>query len=123
MADAPEITARAVTITEAQIQRGITDLLKQLGFECYHTRYSIGSDSGFPDVVAVRDDGTLVAVECKGPKGKIRPGQLEWIRRFRSIPGCIFAEIVGPEMNDYWWGYDQALRGIESAVTQRREES
>ena len=61
------------TLTEALIQKGIVDVLEQFGFSCYHTRFALDSDSGFPDIVAVREDGAIVAVECKGPRGQLRP--------------------------------------------------
>jgi hypothetical protein len=113
-------TTTARSLTEAHIQKGLTDLLHTLGFETFHNRYAIGSDPGFPDIVAVRDDGAMVVVECKGPKGRIRPGQHEWLRRFRAVPGCIFCEIVGPRRAMWYEGYDDALALIERAAREYR---
>jgi hypothetical protein len=104
-------------LTEAAIQKGLTDFLETVGFLVYHTRYSIGSDPGFPDILAVRDDGTLVAIECKGPKGRIGDAQCEWINRLRSTPGCVFAEVVGPRSAMGWCGYDEALEQLHEALT------
>lgn len=107
---------KAITLTEAAIQTGISDLLKRFGFTVYHTRFSLGSDIGFPDVVALDDSGRIVAVECKGPKGRIRPGQTEWLTRFAAVPGCLFAGVVGPNPTPDWWGYDQALEHLKEIL-------
>lgn len=106
----------AHTLTEAAIQQGITSFLKQLGFECFHTRFAIGSDPGFPDLVACDDDGRFVVAEFKGPNGRIRPGQLEWIERWRKAKGCLFAEVVGPDTTDRWIGYDEALARLQEIL-------
>ena len=109
--------AETVTLTEAQIQQGLRDALENLGFSVYSTRFSIRSDPGFPDIVAVRGrDGALVAIECKGPTGKVRPGQAEWIEGFAQVPGCVFAEIVGPVTSERWIGYDVALWQLQNAI-------
>jgi hypothetical protein len=107
-------------LTEAAIQKGITDLLKQLGFDTFHNRYAIGSDPGFPDIVGVSDDGMMVAIECKGPKGRLRFGQSRWIDRFDKVPGCIFAEVVGPTVSFQWVLYDEALVVIQERVAAMR---
>jgi hypothetical protein len=106
------ITARSVTMTEADVQRGITDLLKRLGFTVYHTRFAIGSDRGFPDVVGVRDDGKMVVVECKGPRGRLSDDQHGWLDRFRRVPGCVFSDVVTSRPDIGWWGYDEAIQAI-----------
>jgi len=40
---------------------------------------------GWPDILAVRD-GWLLAIECKGNRTPIGPGQLEWLRCFAALP-------------------------------------
>lgn len=114
------MSTTTMPLTEKDIQRGIRDCLGSLGFVCYHNAYAIGSDSGFPDLVCVSDDGLLAAVECKGPKGSIRAGQAEWIERFSRIPGCVFAEIVGPDLTRHWMAYDSAVELIQQWVEKRR---
>lgn len=108
-------TARRAVLTEQDIQRGITDLLETLGYICYHTRFAIGSDAGFPDIFACNDAGYIIAVECKGPRGKVRPGQREWIDRIGKSPSCLFAAIVGPSETDNWEGYEEAIWCIRDA--------
>jgi hypothetical protein len=70
--------------------------------------------------VAVSDDGLLCAIECKGPKGQLRPGQAEWILRFGAVPGCVFAGVVGPKSSTARVGYDAALEMIQRNVQVRR---
>jgi hypothetical protein len=106
----------AVGLTEELIQKGIVDCLEVLGFGTYHTRFSIGSDDGFPDVVGLRADGAIVAVECKGPRGRLTDRQLDWIQRFRQNPGCLFAEVVGPETTSAWVGYDEAIARLHEVL-------
>lgn len=97
-------------LTEASIQRGLIEALQWEGFSVYHTRFSLGSDEGFPDILAVDLAGRQVAIECKGPRGRVSPEQRDWIERFRLVPGCVFSEVVGPdERPGEWWGYDDAL--------------
>jgi Archaeal holliday junction resolvase (hjc) len=95
--------------TEIEIQKGITDLLAVKGFELiHHEGFSIGSPKGLPDVIAVRPFA-IVFIECKGPRGRVAPEQAHWIATAATIPGCLFAAIVGPETTDRWMGYDDAL--------------
>jgi hypothetical protein len=113
--------AVTVPLTEQDIQRGITDLLKQLGFRTYHTWLSKRSDPGFPDVVAVRRrDGAVVAVECKSKNGRVSQEQAEWIMTFQQVPSCVFASVVGPEDSPVWTGYDRALTLIQERVAAMR---
>jgi Holliday junction resolvase len=95
--------------TEEEIQKGLVDLLEHRGFSTYHTRFSLGSDKDFPDVIAVREDGAMVALECKGPRGRLADGQRAWIKRFEYVPGCQFAAVVGPSESSHWIAYDDAL--------------
>ena len=111
----------ARTMTEKEVQKGIRDCLESLGFACFHNVYALGSDPAWPDLVGVSANGLLAAVETKGPRGRVREGQREWIERFRNVPGCIFAEIVGPTPTDKWWGYDDALRSIQVSVERFRK--
>src|SRR4051812_11654711 len=95
--------------TEEEIQKGLVDILEVRGFSTYHTRFSLASEKDFPDVVAVRRDGAMVVIECKGPRGRLAPGQLEWIRMFAEVLGCEFAAVVGPYKTAEWMAYDDAL--------------
>lgn len=41
---------------------------------------------GWPDLVLVRDDRMIVA-ELKAEKGRLRPGQQEWLDALAQVPG------------------------------------
>jgi hypothetical protein len=49
-------------------------------FLVYHTKYSIGSQPGFPDLI-IAGHGVVLAVECKGPTGTVSDKQTEWIQK------------------------------------------
>jgi hypothetical protein len=72
-----------VKLTEAQMQAGITKAAKQLGYLVYHTKYSIGSPRGYPDMTIV-GHGRLWFWELKGPNPKIYPEQEVWIDTLKS---------------------------------------
>lgn len=104
-------------MNESDVQKGLKDALRFKGMRVYHTQYSIGSVGiGFPDLIAIRvnesGESVLVAIETKGPNGRMRPYQQDWIDEFNVLPGCVFAGVVGPEPTDNWIGYDDALTYI-----------
>jgi hypothetical protein len=97
-------------LTEAQMLAGIKAAAKGLGYKCFHNTYSIGSDRGFPDLVIV-GHGCTWFLELKGPKGRIRPEQDEWIEAL-SLAGHS-AWIVKPEL------YDEVLSWLEVGYQKR----
>jgi hypothetical protein len=114
------MTAPTLVLTEAAIQRGIIDKLRWLGFACYHAWLSKHSEPGFPDVFAVDEEGIIVAVECKGPNGRVTDKQREWIERLQRVPGCALSAVVGPSCELRWMGYDEALVVIAERVAAMR---
>jgi len=74
-------------MTEAQFQRQVTELAELLGWAWLHVRPGRTADSwrtpisgslgkGWPDLFMVRErDGRRLAVELKGPRGRITPDQ------------------------------------------------
>lgn len=80
-------------------ERDIQDMMEQaagyLGWRCFHDRDSRRNNPGFPDLVCVRN-GKLLALELKTEKGKVRPGQAEWIAELAQVPGVV-ARIVRPK--------------------------
>jgi hypothetical protein len=93
-------------MNEAQIQNGLAGAAKSLGFCVYHTRYSIGSERGFPDLV-IAGYGKVMAIECKGPRGVISDAQQRWIAELAAAG--ITAMFVFPS------DYDRALAMIQDA--------
>ena len=73
--------------TEAQFQRHVLSTAKGFGWDLeYHTRISVGSNAGFPDLVLVRErDRRVVWMELKGPKTAIRAAQVAWVE---SLVAC-----------------------------------
>lgn len=114
----------ALPPTEAQIQAGLIDALRAVGFSLvYHPAFSLRSTgAGWPDIVALRPSRDepvthLVALEVKGASGSLRPYQADWIAAFGGVRGCVMAEIVGPEDKPgSWIGYESALAMIGGLV-------
>jgi hypothetical protein len=69
--------------TEAGLLSHVRKAARFYHWRCYHTRFSLGSDPGFPDLILARG-ARLIAAELKGPKGKTREGQEEWLAAFRQ---------------------------------------
>lgn len=51
----------AAAMMEDELQTNVEHALLVFGWRSYHTRYSIGSAPGFPDLIAVRGDRVLAA--------------------------------------------------------------
>lgn len=51
----------------------------------YHTLNSVGSDSGFPDLVLLRPP-RLLFVELKTDRGRVTPGQWLWLDDLGALP-------------------------------------
>lgn len=94
------MTARLLVgdvMTERQMQDGIVEAARRLGYLCYHTWSSIHSPAGFPDLVLC-GRGRLLFVEVKGPRGRFRAGQEEWLQRLIDIG--VEAYVVTPAEYD-----------------------
>lgn len=70
-------------MTEAQLLAAVKAACRQLPVRCYHTRYSLGSEPGFPDLVILGRRGVLFR-ELKGPRGRLSDAQREWIEDLRA---------------------------------------
>ena len=63
---------------EKDWQSQVKELAAKLGYKrAYHTFDSRRSDSGFPDLVLVRD--RVIYLELKREKGKLSDSQIEWL--------------------------------------------
>jgi len=79
-------------MTEAELQKTVTDALTALGYVWTHFQAArarsgrwltpLTGDPGFPDVIALRA-GVGWALEFKSQKGRATLGQLGWIAAFR----------------------------------------
>lgn len=72
------ITKPLAEITEKELDQQVKDLASACGFRrAYHTYDSRRSQSGFPDLVLVRD--RVVFIELKREGGKLSDAQKEWL--------------------------------------------
>ena len=71
---------------EADFQAALSKVAKQLGWLSYHTRFSIDSEPGFPDLVLLRGE-RLIFAELKGPRGVLSEEQRQWLDRLAAVPG------------------------------------
>lgn len=92
------IATKQPVMTEAQMQKGLIAAAKSLGYKCYHTQYSIGSERGFPDLHIV-GHGKQFVFELKGPRGRPGPHQEEWIQAYREAG--VQASVIWPGLYDY----------------------
>lgn len=84
--------AEAKATTEAQFQRALVATARDYGYALvYHTKFSLGSDPGFPDLILVREerDGTArcVVVECKRVGKHPTARQQEWLDALGKVAG------------------------------------
>ena len=50
---------------------------------------------GWPDVIAVREDGVMLALELKSETGRASPEQTEWLALLAAVPG-VTARLARP---------------------------
>ena len=93
-------------MSEAEFMASVVDAAQKLSWRCFHDYDSRRSNPGWPDLVCVRD-GKLLALELKAKKGRVRPGQIEWIAELADVPG-VTALIARP---DDWDQVLALLRG------------
>ena len=93
-------------VTERQFQAALVRYLRLMGFRTYHTKFSIGSDLGFPDLVAVRA-GRCCFIECKAESGKISAAQAEWGELLAGVGGTVEYHLWRPED---WDEIEQVMR-------------
>lgn len=96
-------------MTEEDLLAGVTDALSHAGYLWTHQRRSdlaltMGTP-GVPDVIAVHPKrGKVLVLELKSAKGRMEPGQAEWLDAFRGAG--IPARIVTPD------GYDDLIHEL-----------
>lgn len=85
---------------EAHFQRSVERAAAALGWRTYHTRFSKGSDKGFPDLVLVKPPGRILFFELKTGRRKLTVEQRAWIDDLNRCPGVRAFE-VRPEQWDW----------------------
>lgn len=71
-------------VNEKQFLSQVRQLARLYRWTVYHTRFSFGSDSGFPDLVLVRR-GRLIFAELKTDTGRITPKQAMWLEALQEV--------------------------------------
>lgn len=86
-------------ITEVQFQSHVLQYARMRGWLRMHSRTAlnqsgswstpISGDKGFPDLVLARD-GVVIFIELKSARGRLGPGQAEWIEALGGEDGNAF---------------------------------
>lgn len=100
-------------VTEAQLLSAVKAACRQLPVRCYHTRYSLGSEPGFPDVVIVGRRGILFR-ELKGPRGRLTDAQRGWLEDLRAAGAD--ADVWRPGDLEQAYAQIMALAGVREAA-------
>jgi hypothetical protein len=95
--------------TEADFQKQILQAARLLGWECYHTTFSLRSSPGFPDLVCAHagPPARIAVFEVKSERGKVTEHQERWLALFDAVPGVV-AKLVRPSD---WDELEMTLRG------------
>ncbi len=105
--------------SEADFLRQVTKLATALGWSHFHQHYSLGADSGWPDLVLCREkrDGTasLLFIELKREKGVLTEAQKDWLSLLGKVPG-VAARCVRPSQ----LGELIRLLGVERMANERK---
>jgi hypothetical protein len=76
------------SLNERQLQKQIISTASFCGFSrAMHIPYSADMPQGFPDLTLVRSDQRapdIVFFEIKGPRGKVKQNQLDWLADLRA---------------------------------------
>lgn len=75
------------TVSEKDWQAQVEQLAEIFGWRKYHTRWSTGSEEGFPDLIMVRK-GRLIVAELKKEGESPTYEQEGWLGAFREVLGA-----------------------------------
>lgn len=99
--------------SEADLLAYCRRVARLYSWKCYHTRWSVGSDSGFPDLLlchgadASRNiPGRLILAELKRAGRPLTRGTVRHGRRLRWTEGqreWLCALLTCPGVEAYWW--------------------
>lgn len=83
--DPKAIKTVANAMTEAELQRAVTEMCDWLGLLHWHDNDSTRNAAGFPDLVIVGK--RVLHRELKAMKGRVRVDQQRWITRINAAEG------------------------------------
>lgn len=103
------MSATLPPITEASFQKTVIGMARVLKWTCFHPRYSIGSDAGYPDLTLIHPTHGALWLELKTRRGRISEAQRDWIDRLTDAGQRAY--IVYPDQFDV---IEALLRGDET---------
>ena len=74
---------------ESHFTDSIRKAARVFGWRTYHTRFSKGSEPGFPDLVVTKR-GKLIFAELKTERGKLTDPQREWLKSLEESGQDVF---------------------------------
>lgn len=84
-------------MTEAKIQKAVLNVLKWHPCVAWATRVNSGriaglwlASKGTSDIIGMLKGGRLLAIEVKGPKGRVKESQREWIDHINENGGAAY---------------------------------
>lgn len=104
----------AASMSEAELQTNVEQMMGALGWLSYHTHDSRRSNAGFPDLVAVKR-GRLLFAELKRQSKNPEPEQVIWLEALRATQ---IEDFEGALPEVYVWKPSDWLSGeIERVLT------
>lgn len=95
----------ARAMTEDDLLRQVGQKLTRFGYHWHHCRPARTKDGyvtpiqgmrGFPDIIAVKQGRPILVIELKRVGGKMRPGQQDWLMRFRQAYHAPVVLVIDP---------------------------
>lgn len=87
--EGPTASLPPIITDEESFLQAVIALAKRNGWLVYHTRHSLRSEPGFPDLVCVRH-WRVVFAELKSDKGNVSPEQALWVGRLAQTSAEIY---------------------------------
>ena len=78
------VPAAVHVVTERDFQQQIVEFAQLMGWAVFRVHDSRRSPSGWPDLALCRGP-TLLFLECKTERGRVRPEQKAWIERLKAV--------------------------------------
>lgn len=96
-------------MTEMQWQKTIEQSLKQFKWTFYHTRYSLGSEAGYPDLTCFHHEFGQMWIEVKteAKSSVLSPNQHRWIAQIQDSGARCF--VIRPR---HWDVFTQIVQGV-----------